>query len=274
MIVDKVGSHVPYGHLIKTDVKPDSKVEKTAVVSSPIKSESLPEDKNSNDTQDTKGVIQLLQQGHFNGVADVRLRIVHSDKLLALEQQQLQTVATEKVDSLLATVGNVVDAFIDASQIQEQPIDEPTEQGSMPELSDAFTQFTLAVNTVKDEFLNGQSQTKESLVDNLNSTFQSFIELLSPQVDPLPEIQNENENPTAPHISTSDDEQQVDTAEEPTEKPPSVFQSFLENLEAAYAAAMDDLASSLDEVKTLPELSEPRKNGLAYEKFLDIYNEV
>ena len=274
MIVDKVGSQLPYGHLIKTGAETDSKLRKIPEVSPTIKSESLSEEKNSNDLQDAKGVIQLLQQGHFNGVADVRLRIVHADKLSALEQQQLKTVATEKVDSLLTAVGNVVDAFVDANQTQEQSVEEHAEQGSMPELSEAFTQFSLAFNTVKDEFLNDQIQTKESLIDNLNSSFQAFIELLSPPVDQPPEIQNENENPITPPLSTSNDEQQVDVAEEPTEQPPSVFQSFLENLETAYAASIDDLVSSLDEVKILPELSEPRGNGLAYEKFLNIYNEL
>lgn len=274
MIVDKAGSHVPYGQFIKTDIKPNLKVEKTATTSSQVKSESLSEEKNSNNTQDTKGVIQLLQQGHFNGVADVRLHIVHADKLLALEQQQLQTVATEKVDNLLSAVGNVVDAFIDAGQIQNQPIEEPTEQESMPELSNAFTQFTIAVNTVKDELLNGQLQTIESLVDNLNNLFQAFIEPLSSSVNPLPENQNENENPTVPPILIGDDEQHVDVTEEPAEKQLPFFQIFLENLETAYNTAIDELVSNLNEVKILPDLSEPRGNGRAYEKFLDIYNEL
>jgi len=45
-------------------------------------------------------------------------------------------------------------------------------------------------------------------------------------------------------------------------------------LESSFAAAMEELVNSLNGVQVLPELSEPNGNGVAYEKFLAIYNEM
>lgn len=281
MDIDRVGSHVPYGQQIKNSIGTDPKVKKTTDDLSPTEPESPPDIKSDDDTQDDKGVIQLLQQGHFNGVADVRLRIVHSEKLLALEQQQFQTIATEKVDGLLAMVGAAVETMPGNNESTAQPIEESAvlEPLSTPEIltEDAFTQFTQAVNAAKDEFLNSQTSSKETLVDNINSAFQSFVELLARPSEPTSEILVENEimtNPTTEPDSANPDIQEKDVTVEPTEESPSVFESFVENLEAVFAEAMDKLVSNLDEVKVLPELSEPNGNGVAYEKFLAIYNEL
>jgi len=52
------------------------------------------------------------------------------------------------------------------------------------------------------------------------------------------------------------------------------LQSYIEELESAFEAAMEELIGGLGEVQILPELSEPSGNGVAYEKFLAIYNEL
>ena len=52
------------------------------------------------------------------------------------------------------------------------------------------------------------------------------------------------------------------------------WQSHIEGLESSFAAAMEELVNSLNGVQVLPELSEPNGNGVAYDKFLAIYNEM
>lgn len=279
MEVDRVGLQVPYGHQFKTGIGKELKPEKTDDTPPPAKAESQPDVNSNSDTQDTKGVIGLLQEGHFKGVADVRLRIIHSEKLLAMEQQQLQVVAAEKIDGLLESVGSVVETFLGDDEAPAQSAEESTEQDShdVTELQDAFTRFSQAVNLAKDEFLNSQTPSKDTLLGNLDSAFKSFVELLVIPSDPPLEMSGENGTPTNTTTeldSTSSDGQENGGTVEPIDEPQSPFQSFLENLEAAFAAAIDDLTSSLDEVKVLPELSEAKGNGVAYDKFLAIYNEL
>ncbi|MHC4950990.1 MAG: hypothetical protein ACYTEU_08410, partial [Planctomycetota bacterium] len=69
----------------------------------------------------TRGVIRLLQAGHFKGVADVRLRINFYDEIQALESQNLKTVAAGGFESLNQTVQEQITAlkdsgFLDADQ--------------------------------------------------------------------------------------------------------------------------------------------------------------
>ncbi len=279
MEVDRVGLQVPYGHQFKTGIGKEPKPKNTDDTPPPAKAESQPDVNSNGDAQDTKGVIGLLQEGHFKGVADVRLRIIHSEKLLAMEQQQLQVVAIKKIDGLLESVGSVVETFLGADEAPAQSAEESAEQDSpdVNELQDAFTQFSQAVNLAKDEFLNSQTPSKDTLLGNLDSAFKSFVELLVIPSDSPLEMSGENGTPTNTTTeldSTNPDGQENGGTVEPIEEPQSPFQSFLENLEAAFAVAIDNLTSSLDEVKVLPELSEPKGNGVAYDKFLAIYNEL
>src|SRR5262245_58927086 len=64
------------------------------------------------------GVIRLLQQGHFTGVADVRLRIVHHEQLTALANQQTAAVLNQSTTDLVARIVADVNAF---SQSQSAP---------------------------------------------------------------------------------------------------------------------------------------------------------
>jgi len=52
------------------------------------------------------------------------------------------------------------------------------------------------------------------------------------------------------------------------------FQIFIQGLKEAFNSALAELTNSLAEMKVLPELSEPQGNGVAYDKFLDIYNQM
>ncbi len=88
----------------------------------------------------------------------------------------------------------------------------------------------------------GESQ-NEPAVD-LTSAFEEFVKDL--------------ENLFAPTVKT-------------TELP---WQNFLGDLESAFTTASDELTKAVTDHQILPELSEPNGNGVAYEKFLAIYNDL
>ena len=195
---------------------------------------------NTDDTEDGKGVLGLLQEGHFNGVSDVRLRINFIEQLNAIEAAKLQVVAEEKVNAVLESVGGIVDTFLAA---EENGLTEEQTAG-ISELQETFVQAV-------------SGYTNEPVID-LNNAFEDFVEALRNLFAPPAQTQEEN----------------TTTEAESADAPGLAWQTFIEDLQSAFTTATNELTQAFAEVRILPELSEPNGNGVAYEKFLAIYNEL
>jgi hypothetical protein len=196
-----------------------------------------------NDTE--KGVIRNLLAGHYKGVSDVRLRINFFEELAAIEAAEVQTVTAEKVDGVLESVGKVVMDFVDSENELT-----PEQNTSVIELHDTFAQAV------------GESQ-NEPAVD-LTTVFDDFVEALRTLFTPPEQTQEET---TIPQTEDDDTTESSSTTEQ-------LWQTFLDNLQSAFTAAADELTKAVTDLNILPELSEPNGNGVAYEKFLAIYNEL
>lgn len=195
--------------------------------------------KNIDDIQDSKGVLRLLQEGHFKGVSDVRLRINFFQQLTAIEAGKLQAVAEEKVKAVLDSVGGVVNSFLEGEN-------ELTEEQ------------TVGVSELQETFIQAVSgYTNEPVID-LNNAFEDFVEAL--------------QNLFTPAVQTHAED--IPTSTESSGAPELPLQTFIEDLQSAFTAATNQLTQAFAEVQILPELSEPNGNGVAYEKFLAIYNEL
>ena len=192
-----------------------------------------------------KGVLRNLLDGHFKGVSDVRLRINFFEELAAIEAAKLQTVAAEKVGGVLESVGGVVTPFLEGeNELTEEQIT------SVMELHEAFTQAT------------GEYQNEPAA--DLTSAFEEFVEALRNLFTP-PELTPEET--AAPETENGDTPESSSTTELP-------WQTFLENLQSAFTTASNELTKAVTDLRILPELSEPNGNGVAYEKFLAIYNDL
>ncbi len=139
------------------------------------------------------------------------------------------------------------------------------------------------------------------LEDELNNAFQSLIQALEDlnttvQIPTDPEglieselqTQTESENTigqtvqpeaTGTDISTDTDNQPEPIVTENTEdqepvEPQYDFQAFIESLTSSFETALGTLMDGLSQSNVLPELSEPEGNGRAYDKFLQIYNQM
>ena len=189
-----------------------------------------------NDSEQSKGVLRLLQEGHFRGVADVRLHINFHDELIALETQKLQSVSEENISSVLESFGGVVNSFLEGE-------DELTEE-----------QIN-AVSQLQEIFVQDVNENHGEPVADINNAFEDFVEALRNLFAPAQEqdITSDTENDDVPKLP---------------------WQTFIEDLQSAFSAAMDELTHALGEVQILPELSGPSGNGVAYEKFLAIYDEL
>ncbi|MHC4643020.1 MAG: hypothetical protein ACYS32_15365 [Planctomycetota bacterium] len=249
------------------------------------------------ETSDAKGVIRLLQEGHFKGTSDVRLRINFYEEIAAIDAAKLQEVAEEKVDEILQSVGTIIDSINPpgdpppVSNAELPPVDadgdgiidtyglpntalvpagETTEEqpDEVTQLQDTFTQ---TITQLKEDFLAAQTPSTDTLLEGIQSAFDQLVESLQSALappeepaEPLPNTALPNTAPNVPPLSNAD------AAPEPAPETPSL----IDELTAAYEASMEELINGFDSVNILPPISEPKGNGRAHQKFLDIYNQM
>ncbi|HUU17812.1 MAG TPA: hypothetical protein VMW72_11725 [Sedimentisphaerales bacterium] len=217
-----------------------------AQIDEPSPTEPQSDIQNADDTEeDGKGVLRLLQEGHFKGVSDVRLRINFFEQLTAIEAGKLQAVAEEKVNGVLESVGGIVDTFLAA---EENELTEEQTAG-VSELQESFVQAVSGYTNEPVTDLNNAF---------LNNAFDEFVKALRNLF--APPVQTQEENTT--------------TEAESPDAPELPWQTFIEDLKSAFTTTTNELSQAFAEVRILPELSEPNGNGVAYEKFLAIYNEL
>ena len=81
--------HPGRSHRIESGVDEVRKKAKSqAVVEEPPVAEE-PEPTDGEETQEARGVLRLLQEGHFKGVADLRLRVNFAEELAGIELPEL-----------------------------------------------------------------------------------------------------------------------------------------------------------------------------------------
>ncbi len=223
-------------------------------------------------TQHTKGVIRLLQEGHFKGVADVRLRINFFEELAAIEGAHVRAVAGESVSGLTEAVVPHIQGLVESGQISQ-------------ELADTLTDdFRQTVNQIIESFVNGQVASREALEDKLNSALQSLLASLAAMEAQETTTIYETDDYTAPVEEILEEVALDDITPEPTEQNEQTQgetegEEQADDLTSAFAAALRQFISSIYDTSPggasgLPPLSEPQGNGVAYQKFLDIYNEL
>ncbi len=212
-----------------------------------------------------QGVIRLLQEGHFKGVADVRLRINFAAELAEIEQSRIKQDADGAIDGVFESVSSV----LGSPEVTEPP----------PEASlDAFEQ---AVKQSKAAFFAAEFPSLKTLTSDLESAFEAFISSLTPEA----QTSSDTEPPSAvgavgegndvidtETIPGSPGEQDVSAPAAP-DSGAAPF-DLGAALRTAFSEAMEDLSNKLSTSNILPELSEPNGNGVAYEKFLAIYNNL
>jgi uncharacterized phage infection (PIP) family protein YhgE len=229
-----------------------------------------------------KGVIRLLQAGHFNGVADVRLRINFHDQLQQAAAQNATKAFEEAVpgllDDLAGKLGRIGEEYDLSAQEKELAESLATE-----------------VQLLLDEAKTAQSPLSSTLA-SINAKFSSFLESLEGALAALPSPGEEDsglEEEVAELLDESDtsspDDQTLDQiasalnedgsgeleegAGQPAEEP-STLKTAVQNLADWFSQSLAELQSNATAAQQLPPLSAPRGNGAAYSKFLEIYRNL
>jgi hypothetical protein len=245
---------------------------------SEIRESAVNTEQNSIDTQPIseetdnreKGVIRLLREGHFKGVADVRLRINFHDDINALEQEQMARVVQEKVPALADSVRSDLEGLLQIPGLDEQFPDE---------IENLTKEFDTNMSQVLDSFLTTETPSKDNLISQLQSSFDefkaglksSFDEAVAATAEELTDsiIPDNNENNT-----DADTAPVEDIAESGVDTPQMLFEQFLAKLVDSFTTGLDELETSLDNTSVLPDISLPHGNGRAYDKFLAAYYEL
>jgi len=256
----------------------------------------IPEPDSNEQSEDgqVKGVIRNLLNGHYKGVADIRLRINNFEALAAIENEQLKALAEEKVAGVLDVVESGVDdilasseSFIAEAALEAAPEDETEPVNETLTVSGLHDEFVGAVNGLTEEFQSAEAPSTDEqpiqiLISGIQGAFTSFVEslqvLLVPTVDPNmdeggPEDESISEDGEGQGSSVVAEAPAANDQEPPEPTEPN-YQSLIDELGSAFAAEIVELIEALNGFQLLPELSEPSGNGVAYENFLAVYNQM
>ncbi len=213
-----------------------------------------------------KGVIRNLINGHFKGVADVRLRINFSEQIAALEQAELAKATESGLSALSDTINNEINAALGSEEIDEE----------------TAILIASALETFNNEIsqLNTKISQSENLISEIRSSFDNFVLSARPAVEepvePVPPLTDEtvlSEVDQPEEIIIPDAEQPaVDIVSE--EEPLFSIDQFLTDLISTFEAELELLETTLANTRVLPEISEPSGNGKAFDKFMTIYNDM
>lgn len=206
------------------------------------------------------GVIRLLQEGHFRGVADVRLRINFAEQLGGVQAASQSAAAGGDVVALLSAVNTIVGDFLEAGELDESVVEQITA---------AQTTFNDGVSSLVEQFQGGEISESE-LVESIQLAFDEFdasLTGLDPPVVPSPADGGEGDL-----VASSSTAETVEISlEGATGGAIPGFSDFLDALREAFSNAFSDFQASLSDAgSSLPELSEPNGNGAAYAKFVQI----
>ena len=217
---------------------------------------------------EAQGVLRLLQEGHFKGVADVRLRINFYDELAGIQASAVDATAGEKINGIMGGIGGAVNSFVEGNELTEEQ--------------------AAGVQAAQENFVGAANATGENPAVDLTAAFEAFIAALqnlftqasseTPPEEPAAPPEGSGEAPSEgggeePAVEGEGGEPEMTPAAAGAESGVN-WPGFIENLRTTFAAGMAELTDAISGVSALPPLSEPKGNGVAYDKFLAIYNQM
>ena len=221
-----------------------------------------------------KGVIGLLQDGHFKGVAAVRLSINFHNELSALRQEEVQTRAGEAVASLDENMTQALEA-----------IPEGSGEERVNAINTAQQEFSASVQSILQEFQSagiaheGFMVGLETAYEELAGKVKSVLSGASPVSDEpdMGGVEVDAEPASAESMVTAAPEnvleQDAGIPGPAGSMEPGALE-YLANLEKVFNDAVSGMQTDLPTLVSTPEFLPPNGNGGAFEKFIDLYTEL
>lgn len=227
--------------------------------------QSAPIRPSSQDSEGSKGVVRLLEAGHFRGVADVRLRINFAGELSGAARTRTAAETPDAVLDLLGAVDAVVSEFVASPDLNAETAAAVVELHAV---------FTAAVSGLIDLFVGDTEVGIDQLLNDLQTAFDEFVTALTAPfaAPPTAPAQGDATVTTSISIEVSFTASVTSVSSAGSELPEE-FQAFVDALQQAFTQALSDFgAAMLSAADALPELSEANGNGAAYAKFLEQLN--
>jgi len=302
-------THQQAAHARKTDLASPSASPAPAPPSDTAPEQVTPPTPDERDSRAVPGVVRLLEAGHFRGVADVRLRINFFDELSARTMASAQPVIQDRSRELIETVSGELNQLLDGLAVDESARREIDELVGAFEASvqAAIEEFTGDGAIDRAALSDAARSAFDALVERLGELLATPVPEPEPQPTPDATAVAAGKDPfAAPVVATADqalsvkapDSAALETAssadltrantptqvvpgrsadartDDPVDEPNATFQDALASLTEAFDAALASLLKSIESAMQLPDPSPPNGNGVAYAKFLAIYNEL
>lgn len=215
--------------------------------------ESVEHDNDADDQGKANGVLRLIQEDHFKGVADVRLRINFYEQLAALKDANQQAATQDAVSELANAVSEIV-----------------TQQGALPEdVSVAIGDFQ---NTLSD-LANAQDGGK-TLTEDVSNAFSDLATSLRDMLglnEPATPAESDTESTESTNVLSTTDETGNTSAQQTDNQAPAFDgAAFVTALESAFA----DFQTGLPTDTQTHEFTPPHGNGSAFDKFVSMYRDL
>ncbi|MDH3583572.1 MAG: hypothetical protein OER86_05090 [Phycisphaerae bacterium] len=222
------------------------------------------------------GPLRLLAEGHFKGVADVRLRINFAEQIDARQAALVAETAGEQVGSIASAVDQGVQSLLDGEELADE---------QRTAIDDAGTGFNDTLSGIGESLGEVGSTATSDLAAPLEAAFDQLVIDLRAALEPV-------EAEADVSLAATDESEVAEASEEtssPTGESPAVGDAVETGSDLAEVEAADDLLAGLIDVfKTaladlqeavaatsyLPPISKPSGQGAAYAKFLAIYEAI
>lgn len=248
----QLGANIALATRLQDEVRAagvEAAAEKEVDTSPEDREPAIPVESRPAETEELPGVVRLLKQGHFKGVADLRLRIVHADKIAALESERLRADVTDISESLTSSISSTV------AELAEAPDSIGAEQADAAVV--AFEdQISVAIDT---SFASGAFEPEE-IETTLQSAFQTLVDQL--------ELGSKADDLTPEGIEFAIGSDALANEADKARR------DFLAELREIFSVELSNILALAQSEMTLPPVSEPNGNGRAFDKFLAIYNTI
>lgn len=201
-----------------------------------------------------QGVLRLLQEGHFQGVADARLRINFSEEIAALQDTATRHTAEVGSEGLVARADAEISVFLDVNTLDEEATQEILAAQDVLEIAVQAAREALAETNPPDIF---------QFINELQVAADEFLatvgEILG--IVPIAPSQTTIESGTGTEVDAAA------PADAATASQPSPLEGFISSLTDSLNTVINELDEALQNISVLPPLSEPNGNGVAFDKF-------
>jgi hypothetical protein len=207
------------------------------------------------EVQEETGVLRHIREGHFKGVADLRLRINFQAELEALERQEQEAAVQETAETVVQTAQETAETLVATENVTEE------QAAAVEEIVDGFSE---EVTEITEATLAAEEISAEEFGNQIQTAFDAFSSALAEALSRSPEpVEGGDEVQLTAEVVEAEESEQTD----------SLLETMIDDLGGALTASLEALVAEFEAMQ-LPEVSGPQGNGKAYGKFLEMYQEI